>query len=551
LLKVSFPARNTLNENPRPFPLAGRRKSRFDRPVKAGEMSKKISRRRNCVFIAAVSLAAASPSANAADTNSIADLFAAPKVELHPVEAIRLETQPPLGREEEERILGLIRNLAKIDSPDFGLSATLSGEAFAPIPAARKAGAFLITNHQIRTSEDFAELVKLGPKALPFLLKALSNQTPTKLVMTHGFGMGGMWFANELRGNPGNQAEQKVLATVPTPGRDFPKDDLSSYTVKIGDVCLVIVGQIVGRPYQAVRYQPSLCTIINSPTHDTNLAQQVSAIWSSQDPAQHLLDSLLLDYASRGVFNGKSLDGWDVGSSLQIGAAMRLLYYYPQQTTNLIAARLRSLDVRKYDMNRDVTNGVRTDEFIKAVAWSKEPAIQAELQKIYEVTADPEILQAAVVAMDPSTATAFRNRMEEFISNLPETEDGPFGESYELLIALGQQFGTEARPAFEHYMQHGSLQRRRSMCRVLAEVQGGWSIDLLGPLLQDTRPAEGWTYAVVPGKDEPRLPVRICDEAAETIARNFPKLSFKMAGEHKDLDRQIEKMSDQIAKHDY
>ena len=202
-------------------------------------------------------------------------------------------------------------------------------------------------------------------------------------------------------------------------------------------------------------------------------------------------------------------------------------------------------------MQREVKNGVRTDEFIKAVAWSHEPAVQAELRRIFQSTSDPDILRATVLAMDPENATAFRQRLEEFISNLPKTEGGPFGEGYELLVTLGQQFGTEARPAFERYLQNASLQRRRSMCRVLAKVRGEWSIDLLAPLLLDTRPAEGWTYAVVRGQNEPRLPIRICDEAAETISQNFPKLAFEMEGEHAHLDKQIERMQNQIAQHAY
>jgi hypothetical protein len=506
---------------------------------------------KTCLVIAASAVVATASSVIAASTNGIADLFAPPRVEVRGVDFIKLEPKAPLGEAEDARISSLIRNLTKIESPDFGLSPTLSGEAFAPVPAARKAGAFLMTDHQIKQSEDFAELVRLGPRALPLLVKALDDQTPTKLVMKHDHGFGGMWFARELRGNPGNEAEQKVLGTAPNQEHAFPRDSLSTFTVKIGDVCFVIIGQIVGRSYQAVRYQPTACIIINSPTQNTNLAQQVRSIWSSADPAQHLLNSLLLDYASRGVFNGRSLDGWDVGSSLQIGASMRLLYYYPQQTTNLIAERLRGLDVRKYDMKREVTNGVRTGDFIKAVVWSTEPAIRAELQRIFRTTTDSEILRTTVIAMDPSNATESRRRLEELILNLPETEPGPFGEGYELMVTLGQQFGPEVRPAFERYMQNASLQRRRSMCRVLAKVRGDWSIDLLAPLLQDTRPAEGWTYAVVPGQNEPRLPIRICDEAAQTIAQNFPRLAFKMAGEHRDLDRQINVIRDQIAHHEY
>ena len=50
----------------------------------------------------------------------------------------------------------------------------------------------------------------------------------------------------------------------------------------------------------------------------------VREIWSSTNASQRLFDSLLFDYATPGVFNGESLDGWDVGSKLQCEAALRL-----------------------------------------------------------------------------------------------------------------------------------------------------------------------------------------------------------------------------------
>jgi hypothetical protein len=229
---------------------------------------------------------------------------------------------------------------------------------------------------------------------------------------------------------------------------------------------------------------------------------------------------------------------------------MRLLYYFPEETTNMIVLRLRELEVSNGVRNNRNASAVSPVQFINAVAWSAEPAIRAEVRRIFQVTTDSEILTAAIAATDPSDAAA-RTRLEEFISVLPETERGPFGKGYKLLVALGKHFGPEARPAFDRYMRQASLQRRRSMCRVLAEVHGDWSVDLLGPLLSDTRPAEGWDYAVIPGQNEPRLPIRICDEAADTIAKSFPRLVFKMAGNHADLDRQIQKMRDQIAGHNY
>ncbi len=505
-----------------------------------------------CAFLMLLSAAPGYPAAP--DTNLLAELFAPPKVRLRKVESIRVNPEPT-DSAEETRIKGLVKNLANIESADFGFSPTMSGSAFAPLNSTERPGAFLITDHRLKRSEDFTELIKLGPKALSSLLKALDDQTPTKLVINHDFGFGGMWFDRELSGNPGNTSETRILAGVPKAKDHFAQMNnafsLRTYTVRIGDICFVAIGQIVGRPYQAVRYQPTACIVINSASEDDQISQAVRAIWSSDNPPQALLNSLLLDFASEGVFNGRSLDGWDWGSSLQIGAAMRLLYYFPKQTADLVAARLHELDVGKNDMMREVTNRVRAVDFIKAVAWCKEPVVQRELQRIFRTTIDPEILREAVLSVDPSDAPEFRKRLEEFISKLPGTEPGPFGQGYHLLVTLAEQFGVEAKPAFARYMQDASLQRRRTMCRVLGKVQGQWSIEFLAPLLKDPRPADGWTYAVLPDQNEPRLPIRVCDEAAQTIAQNFPELHFEMAGEHADLDVQIKTMQRRIEAKDY
>src|SRR5207302_449912 len=99
-----------------------------------------------------------------------------------------------------------------------------------------------------------------------------------------------------------------------------------------------------------------------------------------------LLDSLLLDYSTEGILSGKWLAGGDDASDFQIQAALRLLYYYPTETATLIAARLRSFDVRRADPNAEVTrdakNGVDTIAFIKAVSWCSAPAVQQALADI-------------------------------------------------------------------------------------------------------------------------------------------------------------------------
>jgi hypothetical protein len=254
-------------------------------------------------------------------------------------------------------------------------------------------------------------LVEIGPDALPFLLEALEDKTPTKLTIVRFWELfGTTYFGTELGGNPLNPVERRVLPNHPFPQlevRLYPgktaqeseenEDDFEgSYTLKVGDICFAALGQIVGRPYDAVRYQPTAIVIINSPLERKVLRERVRAIWSSNDPAQKLLDSLLLDYATEGIFNGKSLDGWSQGSNFQVQAALRLLYYFRQETAPLIAARLRSLDVETGGdpLERDVRNGVRAVDFIKAVSWCKEPPIQEALADIALRTNDSTIEDA-------------------------------------------------------------------------------------------------------------------------------------------------------------
>lgn len=231
-----------------------------------------------------------------------------PPVRLGKIPEIALSPRPPLDAQKTARIKNCIAELAKIDSPDYGLSSTMSGEAFLPIAGQRQANTMVLTDHQLKSSGALRSLVEMGPQSLPFLLDALDDRTPTKLVVTHpGFG-GAMFFQRELWGNPVSPVEAKVL-DLPRKYVELTRADepIRSYTVKVGDICLVAIGQIVGRAYQAVRYQPTACIIINSPIEDVQLCKQVRAIWSSKDSVKRLFDSLLLDYATQG--------NWEKGES--------------------------------------------------------------------------------------------------------------------------------------------------------------------------------------------------------------------------------------------
>lgn len=470
---------------------------------------------------------------------------------------IKLERAIVASKEEAEQIKTHIANLAKMDKPDFGLSGTMGGMAFAPIAGSgQHTGGFLMTNHQLQTGDDFRKLVAFGPKALPYLLDALEDKTPTKLKQSHDQMFGGMFLSAEMDLNPTNSTEQAATAVFPKRDAriDFEKA-IKAYTIKVGDVCFVAIGQIVGRAYLAMRYQPTAIVIINSPTEEPKLAKAVRDIWSSTNAAQKLFDSLLFDYSTEGVFNGESLDGWSIGSRLQCEAARRLLYYFPQETAGLLAERLRRLDVSKppEDIKLwakfQVTNGVMAEDFIKTVAWSGEPVIRKELLDIFKRTTEPSLLLAALAGIDATGSPLARQRLNEMIDQLPVEESGPFGQGYNLLLAIGEKLDLElSKATYIRYLgSNANVQRWRTMIHVLRKTRKDWATELLAPALKDKREF-GWSYAVVKGQNEPRLPIRICDEAAETISMSRPDLSFKMEGEHKDLDKQIKLMQERIDK---
>ena len=307
----------------------------------------------------------------------------------------------------DERIRKLINDLADIDSPDYGFASTIGGQDFSPVPGHRIEGGMLFTDHELKRSEALCNLVKLGPRALPFLLASLDNHTPTKLTVEHRTTFGGMSYDRELDWNPVNESESNMIRSLPN--GQFPHDGIKKYTLKIGDVCFVAIGQIVGRDYEAVRYQPTACIVVNSVTHDAQLRDAVRTLWSSDNAEQTLFDSLLRDYSTEGVVNGRSLDGWDIGSSLQVSAALRLVYYYPRDSASLIAGRLRTLRVERVGpgrdqqsndqeleayMKREVANGVRAGEFVAAVAWSDEPAVRAALDDVATKATDTDVLRA-------------------------------------------------------------------------------------------------------------------------------------------------------------
>jgi hypothetical protein len=292
-----------------------------------------------------------------------------PPLTLLPVPKIRLTDALVATEDEIKEIRRLISSLAEIDSPDFGLSATITGDSFAPIPSSGRFSGGLITSHRLKQNESIKKLVELGPKSLPLLLDSLADGRPTKLkVESSDFST---WLGHEMYFNPMNKAEVAALKNA-----NFgQEDDIGTpYTVKVGDICFVVIGQITNRGYSAVRYQPTACLVINSPVEDRKLAGEVRAIWSDTPDAKKLLDSLLIDFHTRGR---------ERSEQFQVGAAMRLAYYFPKESSQIIADRLKGLDVTTTDFQEQwANNRVRATDLIEVVRWSSDERISAAVAEL-------------------------------------------------------------------------------------------------------------------------------------------------------------------------
>jgi hypothetical protein len=494
-------------------------------------------------------------SANDGKSNSEPKEPALP-VKLGRVPAIKFEARPPLSDAKVKQIKGLIADLAKLDSPDFGLSATMSGDAFAPLPGQSRATTLLFTDHKLKQSETLKTLVALGPDSLPFLLDALDDQTPTKLVMKHQGAFGAMWHAAEVPMNPVNPAEaiaykawaartvggtnDAKLPAAKTAGgvgqRDLEKNS-DAYTLKVGDVCFVAIGQIVGRSYQAVRYQPTACTVLNCPANDPTLCAEVREIWKSKDPVKKLFDSLLADYATEDKSDGQSPNSIGVGDNLRSTAALRLLYYFQAESASLVAGQLDKFDVTadpdwEHHSRRCAANGLRSEDYIRAVSWCQDKEVQAALLRLFKRAEHGPSLEAALPAI--SDRNLIRKRLEPLVANLPADERGPSGSGESLLMALAERTPDTAKPVFQAYLKNGEARRCYTVCRVLREVIVDFDIELLAPLLGDDR-YTGWAI----GEPKPDTKIRVCDGAASALYNNHPEFKFVEHANRDERDKQI------------
>jgi hypothetical protein len=229
--------------------------------------------------------------------------------------------QRPRGEQlaRNEEILRLIEKLEEVAEPDVGYMATMSGSGFLPLGTS-EVGMVLLGQKPPASSDVMREIVKRGAAAVPALIAHLVDGRPTKITITRGSAIIGIFFGAEFDVNRETAERSKYSVDG---GLSKGQADLDSYTVLVGDLCFVALGQIVNRRFSAVRYQPTGLIIINSPVRSGSLRNKIRETWGDLTPARHV-DSLVRDY--------EQSDGVD----RMEGACLRLFYYYPDVLDGLI-----------------------------------------------------------------------------------------------------------------------------------------------------------------------------------------------------------------------
>ncbi len=220
----------------------------------------------------------------------------------------------------------LIDQLVNVSQPDSGYAESFSGKVFLPYGDSEELGTFVFGGTARQHSPVMLKLVQAGAKAVPELLKHLSDDRLTKLPTIEAGGGSWISFDNHYdfnRATIGPQLNGTRTSTV-----HDSKTAAQSHEITVGDLCFVALGQIVNRHWDACRYQPTGGRIISSPTASPRLHQQIIDEWSKLDEATH---------------RAKLLDDFRHPDNVSriIGAYWRLSLYYPDEVEPLVLELLR------------------------------------------------------------------------------------------------------------------------------------------------------------------------------------------------------------------
>jgi hypothetical protein len=215
----------------------------------------------------------------------------------------------------------LIDDLTQIDAPAPGLHGTADVLGFIAEDKPLHFGGGVLGSPAPKTPPEMRELARRGVQVLSQLITHLDDKRPTKLTIGGDFFMF-RYFSDEY--DPKSPPKTKPVFTRGS----FEKTFDGGYTVKVGDACYSLIGQIVGRNLFPVRYQPSAGLVINSPIEAPVLIERVKNDWSGLSIDAHKA-SLITDAQS-------GTHPWTYGPAL-----VRLRFYYPDDYKRLRMGELK------------------------------------------------------------------------------------------------------------------------------------------------------------------------------------------------------------------
>jgi hypothetical protein len=202
----------------------------------------------------------------------------------------------------------LIDELANIDAQAPGIHSTALVRVFIADNSHAEFAGGVIGSIAPKDFPQMTELVRRGVSSLPLLIKHLDDKRPTKLTLGGDFFMFA-YFSDEYDPKTPALRERRV---------GLEKNFDGKYTVRVGDVCYALIGQIVNRNLLPIRYQPTAGLVVNSPIEAPVLIEEVEKDWGDIDAKEHMA-SLLADARA-----GNNL--WEYGPALR-----RLRFYYPDE----------------------------------------------------------------------------------------------------------------------------------------------------------------------------------------------------------------------------
>lgn len=477
----------------------------------------------------------------------------------------------PLGPDaaRDARVTELVDALTGIAQSWYGISDTCGGGVAFDVIDTREIVPDVLRNlPRAGPPHAFRELVRLGPAAIPGLLKHLDDKRETKL----SFQRDERSFVGGMREQPelyaGCAAERALIVrilgagAVKNPAEPSAEDEemdrgwIQRHTVTVGDCCFAILGQIVNRSYEAVRYQPTLITVVSSPTRDPRIAKALRTWWGRGDPRRILARSLHQDIVNP--------EEW----SLSKGAALRLVTYFPAQAGPILARCIAEVwDGRLPPAHDDYRHYCQV-EWLRVAMSTGHPLVRTEWLKLLDQkrSSSAQLAALAVTPEDPgedarSRIRTIREESKDLDLVLASIEALPGDRSPKVFARLRKEFAAvetrdaektqEILAALARLDQEGSLPIFVAHIRKLGRFGQGNVLAVLGrahqprlamallpPLLEKTDPVGFLGAVLVPVKSETRW----CDWAAAILARARPDLRFDLEATVEERDRQIAAM---------